>query len=897
VNIEEMINDFYEENVTAIDETVSEDQIQSRIADVIHAMGVRAFNGMPARMKKASYMKGVQDFLDQPGNLEADVADVRFALKEGSLDAKIDKAARYGVRVLAAQGNTSFSAFSATMTAKYGPNIEKHLARIYDQSGVLLDQAGTRSPGVKGADTRAGRSVQAEIKDILKGWFAGNPNAVRQPVLDLLKATGMTEKEAVRLIMSVQHRFIDKARRAKNKKVADLTTGRKIPLNNQKAIKRLLELSNLTPLSDPVVSDAIAEAYGLPKMTPEISAQLDVMAKAIKNAPEGSPTDNATRSMLDFLQKQLPKDKMDIGWSIWYSNILSGYQTAERNLIGTALNAFDNLATSMLVNPRNSGFALRGFARGIVAGRYAAGHVLRTGIFPVRGGKFEMSSTLELDPFTGFFKFFNKWKYVLRSLQAADMLFFKASQESRAMMIAADLVRQEGLSDSADLWSQVDKIMGKTDIQTLAFEQQARDEGLTGSDVIVRAQELSELQRPGEIQAEPMTYAQQSTFNYPSEGMLGVFGRGVRDLGRKAPFVVKPIIPFTQIVANVTNVSIDHTPWGFVRAWRGIKDAKGVTRAITGHRRAQLLAKATIGTAAMVGAYAMDRFGGDDDDGNKLFEITGAGTGDFTKDNQLKQTGWRPWSFRIRGGKWHDYRLTPLVIGFAIIGSVRDAERYKKITEEGIWNRLAYTLLKSGDVIFNMSFLSGIDQVMKMIEPGSAESSGRKLQSYVTRTASTIAVPSLLKQIDRTFDPNIHDNATIQEGLLRETPIASRLVKPKINLLGEPIKQTTGPVSIFFSKSLSDPVWKLIVDNEAFISKPSNRTEMGRGVKKRRMTEDEYYEYVKESGQTIRKMIERNLSRLQSITKEGRVDDIINDYTRIARKRAKNKIWREAGYQ
>ena len=87
------------------------------------------------------------------------------------------------------------------------------------------------------------------------------------------------------------------------------------------------------------------------------------------------------------------------------------------------------------------------------------------------------------------------------------------------------------------------------------------------------------------------------------------------------------------------------------------------------------------------------------------------------------------------------------------------------------------------------------------------------------------------------------------------------------------------------------------MDNEAFISKPSNRTEMGRGVKKRRMTEDEYYEYVKESGQSIRGMIERNLSRLQSITKEGRVDDIINDYTRNARTRAKNKIWREAGYQ
>jgi len=896
-DIQEAVRKLNEENAPAIDETLQEDYVQERIADVIHKMGVRAFNGMPDRMKKASYMQGVQDFLSRPENVEADTTDIRFAGGEVSLDMKIDKAARYGVGVLAKQGNTSFSAFSEAMTKKYGPNIEKYLPRIYDQSGVLLDQAGMQgAPKAKGADTRVGRSANAAIKTALKQWFAADVNVGREPILDLLKEVGLTEKEAVSLVMGVQQKFIERANKAKMRAVSKMTTGRRVSLNNQKAIKRLLDLSNITPLSDPIVRDAIAKAYGLPEMTPELGAKLDAMAKAIKAAPEGSPTDNAVRVMLDFMRKQMPRDDMDVGWAMWYSQILSGYQTAERNFIGTALNAFDNLATSMIVEPKNAGFALVGFSHGLKAGMSAAGNVLKTGIFPARGGKFEMSSTLELDPFTGYFKFFNNWKFVLRSLQAADMLFFKASQESRAMMIAADIVRSKGARDNADLWQQVAKVMGTTEVR--AFMRQATElEGLQGVEAKARTQELAERQRPAIMQAEPLTYAQQSTFNHPAEGMLGVFSRTIRDLTRKVPFG-RTIIPFTQIVANVTNVSLDHTPWGFVRAWKGMKDSSGVSQPITGHRRAQLLAKATMGTAAMVAAYALDKIGGDDDEGNKLFEITGAGTGDFNKDNQMKETGWRPWSIRIRGGSYWDYRLSPMAIGFAIIGSMRDAERYKKLTEVDLQSRLAYAMLNSGSVIYNMSFLSGVDQVAKLIEVGSPESSKRKAYAYLERLGSSVAVPALLKQIDRTFDPNVHDNSTIMEGVLREIPIASRLARPKLNMLGEPIKQTTGPVSIFFSKSMSDPVWKLIVDKEAFISKPSTSTELkyfDQATCKQvvsRMTEDEYYRYVEESGKAIRQQIERSLTFLQG-AKQDIVEKRIDGFVQIARNRVKNQITRD----
>jgi hypothetical protein len=883
-DIESVKNIVQEENAKAIDETLIEERVQERINTILDRLGSNARNGLPDRMKAKAGKQAAQDYFSRPENAATNDPDLRFSKAGEELDKKLFAAAKYGARVMWQNGNTSFAAFSDAMIKKSGPNIEKYLPRIYNESSILLNNIISRKPVGKGADTRNIRSANAELKSILKQWFAGDPNAEREPVLDLLKAAGMTEREAISLTMNIQHKFIERAQKAKTRKIQQILSGRIVPLSNQKAIRRLIELSNLTPLSDPVVREAIARAYNLPALTPEVAAKLDELAKIIKSAPEGFQQQDATRAMLNYMRKQMPKDVYDIGWGMWYANILSGYQTAERNFLGNAWNAMDNLATSMIVEPRNAPFALWGFVRGINAGAQGAVNVLKTGKFPARGNKYEATSSVELDPFTGIFKVFNAWKYVMRSLYGADMLFFKPAHEARAMMIAADLARKEGISGK-ELWRRTAEIMGKTVTQREAFRQQAIDEGLKGFDVKHRQQELAEQQRPEELIAEPMDYAQRVTFNYQPEGQLGVLARGISDMSRKVP-VLRLAVPFTRIVANVANTTIDHTPWGFVRAYRGMKNESGDLQAITGHRRAQLLAKATMGTAAMAAAYILDRMGGDDDDDKKKFAIYGAGPGSSSKRFQLEETGWKPYTIKL-GKHYFDYRLTPFAVPFAIIGNVRDAERWRKMDEKSILIRASYAVLKSASTINDMSFLSGVNQLIEMVQRDSPDSAYSALKSYGARNASTV-IPALFKQIDRTFDENIRDNSTIQEALLREVPIASHLVKPKLNLLGEPVAQTAGPTSIFFSKERSNPVWKLIVDKEAWISKPATDTKIGDSI----MDEDEYYQYVKESGEIIREQIGRQLPRLQELNKE-RAGKIIDDITQNARDRIKYKITRE----
>lgn len=872
-----------EENTKAIDETLIEERVQERINTILDRLGSNARNGLPDRMKAKAGKQAAQDYFSRPENAATNDPDLRFSKTGEELDKKLFAAAKYGARVMWQNGNTSFAAFSDAMIKNSGPNIEKYLPRIYNEASILLNNIVSRKPVGKGADTRNIRSANAELKAILKQWFAGDPNAEREPVIDLLKAAGMTEREAISLTMSIQHKFIERAQKAKTRKIQQILSGRIVPLSNQKAIRRLVELSNLTSLSDPVVREAIARAYNLPALTPEIASKLDELANIIKDAPEGFQQEDATRSMLNYMRKQMPPDVYDIGWSMWYANILSGYQTAERNFLGNAWNAMDNLATSMIVEPRNAPFALWGFVRGINAGVQGAANVLKTGNFPARGNKYEMSSSLELNPFTGIFKVFNAWKFVMRSLYAADMLFFKPAQESRTMMIAADLARKEGVS-GRDLWRRASEIMGKTSRQKAAFRQQAGDEGLTGFNIKMREQEIAEQQRPGELTAEAMDYAQRVTFNYQPEGQLGVLARGISNMSMNVP-VLRFAVPFTRIVANVANTTIDHTPWGFVRAYRGMKNESGDLQAITGHRRAQLLAKATMGTVAMTTLYLLDRMGDDDDDKKKI-AIYGRGPSDTSRRYQLEETGWKPYTIRI-GKHYFDYRLTPLAVPFAIVGNMRDAERWKKMDQKSIQSRAAFAVLMSSSTIFDMSFLSGVNQLVTMLQRDSVDSAAAGVRSYISRTAGTL-IPALLKQIDRTFDENIRDNSTIQEALLREVPIASHYVKPKINLLGEPVRQTAGYLSILGSTERSDPVWRLVVDKEAWISKPATDTKVGDSV----MTEDEYYQYVKESGEIIRERIEDQLPRLQKLDKEI-VGKIIDDITQTARNRIKYKIRNE----
>ena len=903
-----------------VNEALINKQVQKGIAKILHRLGSTARNGLPARLRNADNQAKWKAF--QAKNKEVLSKVVKFAAPELTLEEKIEVATAFGANILFDSKTLNYGDWSAKMKARFGEGITPVLERVWDESAILADNTmrgkvsvlapvGTKAEQKAKKQKRQVATMTTEANRIVREWMLeseskqiGQPTErkfedaaqptlpTQKTIINSLADLGMTEREGFKFITDVQREAGKRAQAKKEKRLQQLLKGKQLSPTNQSAIDRILEISSIRRLDNAEIMDIFAEKMGLPKMTPELAGQLEDLAEKIRKAPSGYPKIQAGRVMMAFMKKKMPLNKTEVMWSMWYANILSGYQTQERNIISTFNNVMANLVTSMMVDPKNSPFAIAGLVSGIKRGWREARFTMATGETPVHitpEHKLEVPNTLELSPFKGFLKVFNNWKYVMRAMIAEDMIMFKPSQESRAMMIAADLAREEGLSGTK-LWGRVAEIMGTTN--EADFEKQAMAEGFTGLRLRHRIDELMERSRPAEIQTESTEYAKRATFNYQPEGLGGWLGEKVREFQTRAPspaarVLARFIVPFTRIVANVMNTSVDYSPWGFVRVQRGIRQAGGETRQIVGHERAQRNAKAFLGTAAMITAYALDVMNDDDEEKKKWFAIYAAGTGSSAKNNQLRELGWKPWSVKIGKHYW-DYRLTPLAIPFGIIGSIRDAQRWRKLDEKSVAAWAAFSILRSLSVIQDMSFLSGMNQFMNMINVDSPEKAERNARTFFVRSTAGAIIPNIFKQLDRTFDPYLRDNATVIEALMRETPIASRGVNPRLNVLGEPVPQTTGPLSLVVSPAKDSPMWRLIVKNEAWISVPTKTQYLG----KRIMTEDEFYKFIKYRGEKLRTRIESRMTYLERLDKE-KFNDRIDEYTRDATKQAKNRIRRE----
>ena len=177
-----------------------------------------------------------------------------------------------------------------------------------------------------------------------------------------------------------------------------------------------------------------------------------------------------------------------------------------------------------------------------------------------------------------------------------------------------------------------------------------------------------EQQRDTELLEESVRYASEGTYNYPPKGALGAVARSINSVIEDIP-VLRYAVPFTNIIANVANETINYSPLAFGRlkkgGWTNFRREE-----LSEQQRADLLTKAIIGTGLMVTAAILSSSAGEDDE--PVLEITGNGTGDYAKNETLKQTGWQPYSFRVKlpNGKyssWYSYQYTPLIFSLAYI--------------------------------------------------------------------------------------------------------------------------------------------------------------------------------------------------------------------------------------
>jgi hypothetical protein len=741
-----------------------------------------------------------------------------------------------------------------------------------------------RRPGAK---TKREVELEAEIKQI---------------DVDIKKAHG--HKKAYNKKRRSSAAKQTRAQRKKTIRKQVRAKGHKMTKKTENAVDRLLDkMDRGEEITPQAISKAFDYAYGIPHLTELKAKKYKKLSGVVsRTAPGSFARRDATINFFKAIDNDIKgADFVDKLWSVWYANILSGYSTHIRNMGDTALQVVaDTTLVSMRWSPvetwQNLEIALFGSLQGAKVGLYEAGRHVKTGESIVgrdSESKYGPRSELERAPFKSLFGIpmppkwnpFNWGVFVGRLLTAEDTLWFKTAQEARVRIAALDKGRAQGLKGK-ELVKFVENELALSGLQTADHAEIAKNEwkemkegdynGTRESYIKRRKRELQEKARDGELTEIATEMAKRATYNYQPEGLLGGMSRAVemltgvdralnkaaeKRLGKKgvlaAKALVSPIrllIPFTRIVANVTNKGLDWTPVGIGRSVF-LSDnltyesgfPKFVPKGID--QRGLELKKGILGTAAMVGLMSRDIE--DDDD----WQIHGSGTGDYSKDSQLRSTGWIPYSISFLNDKgervYVSYKNTPLNIALGIIGKSHDDQRYHSDykDKEHIY-KFAYMFTVAANYTLDQSFLSNTRDFLKALDTKgeNKQRSIMKMMGRMTSPSQAIPFANLWNNLERdVFDKYVRDTDGYFAGLLASTPVFRHEAKPKLDMLGDPIEAR--PLGWLFTKGSKDSreakIWNMMAKKNAFIANP--------WYYHNKMDVDQYYDFVKKRGQYIKK--------------------------------------------
>jgi len=655
---------------------------------------------------------------------------------------------------------------------------------------------------------------------------------------------------------------------ALRKKILKDKTAKKL---KRSTLEKIVELADADLLKEENVWQAVSKDLGLPNYSPEVAAEIMKLAQVAYKAAEGIPRNEATAKLMNFMAKQRGFSAGDLPLGIYYGNILSGYNTHIVNALDTGLNVLSELGSMALDNPKEASAIVRGAIRGLGEGksdailalsegrRITEGKISETpGImeaakFGEKGGvpisvKGPVSRAMQAVAESKLGYPLNAYKYVGRLMAASDTIFYRSAQEARAALLAYREAAATG-AEKVQLRAEADRILGYDRIDE--FRQQAKAEGFTGAKADARSTELMMQARPEKLREDSGDFAGLATYNHAPEGLLGYFSDQVSKMTTKLP-VLKLIVPFTRIVANVTNRGLDYTPYGYKRALAGRTFGEGP---LLGEKRTAMLTKATAGTIGLASLGIMNQLG--------ILQVHGGGPSDREKKRQLQASGWKPYSIQI-GDTYFSYLPTPMGLGLSALGNYIDSDRYKELKQKDAATRLMYSVSRISSTVFNQSFLSGLSGIFQAMSSDSPGQQISKMKQLFSRTASSLTIPNLAKDVNRIFDPSYRDSNSIAEDLVRDIPVVRLALSPSLNAYGKPLNP---PSNRFVSTRKSDPAWRIVADKNLRIPVADETvfTDPRAG-----------YEYQKSAGQEMKRYIERILPKLKTMTNDQAQESITN---------------------
>lgn len=777
--------------------------------------------------------------------------------------------------------------------------------------------------------------MKVKISEVVKKHFTEVENVKTTLAEKLVEEAGLEGEEATELANKIKDAFDRVATTKKNKILEDelerlKRAARKLNGTKEVTAKQLhddiIRLTNLGGFNNTELLDLLAAKVGTGKLTQQEGARLQYLAERVRQAPEGSPKNDAIQDLLNYQANLKGSSTGELSQAVWYASLLGGYKTQIKNIVANFFNTAVLTFTNVVENPKATkeilGGLIRGWARGITEAR----HTLSTGKSPIHILKIEASNILERKRFKGKYNPMNVLKYVSRAMVAADVFAYQGLKESRSYQLAyaeaVKMKKKDALDES--VWRIVNDKLLNTKERKVQAELIIQAEGLTGNEAKRRMYELMEQSRPEKMQDDSYNYAARGTYNYPPEGVLGALNNAISVVLDIPIAGVKPLrflVPFTRVLTNVANGALDFEPITSTRrairgkvgfeAFNSFSPTKGTYREMTPEERKTQAVKAAIGVTALSLFYALSKM--EDDEGEPLIEITGAGSSDYNKTNALKQRGWKPYSIKV-GDKYYSYQLTPLILTLGWIGSLNDFEKYDAKDDAEVLEKMSQTAFRLQDIITDMSFMSSTADIFDNFFDNS-RTRGKKVGDYFENLAKT-SIPFMqpISQVSQTVQTymgaNQKETSKLGYDLVKDVPIARNYLYDKVNVLGEPIKLEKGIGELLVSTKKGSKAWDLLEKNGIFLAPIKRKTVVFYDTEKGMdlpATDEQFYNFSKERGAFIKyaienlektglpvieknRMIKKDWDELNSGKYKKEVDKYLEKIAELATKKAKEEV-------
>jgi hypothetical protein len=782
-----------------------------------------------------------------------------------ALDEKAEEALfDYGF-FLFAEGNRDYDAWAQQMKDETGFDNDSDLENIWNQKqnefGQTLNDLSTAS--------------SAE-KMIMEHFAKKSATPLSQKLQD---SFGLDQPTAVALAKEIEADFEKIAREELEKEL-------KKGLSRSTASKMVSKLDEVVfgDSTDEDIKKLLDEVYGIKEISKETQEKLQELSKKRDARPEGFLQTEITLEMLTLLEKEKGVKFGDMYWALWYASVLSGPETQILNISSNILNGsmetFISAIEQGLVNrnTRAIGAAYSGLLDDLARGGYEAETMLKEGYSPSKvASKLESKGVLEtLSPKNPL----SYMKYVGRFMGAMDAATSVGIQGMFSRELAAEQAKKEGLKGDAykdrvaELTGRTEDIVksakeqAKLEIQQIESNEGKLPERKKKRMIALRSAEIMDESMPSDLLTTSRDMSKFTSFNYEPRGVVGHAAKMLSRWGTENP-LMKKVVPFTTIVANVLNQQIDYTPWGIARYFGGGSGALNKVFgtelnvvAQTQKERNRTLIKGVIGTASLATMAAMVIASREEDEEDPWFDITGKGPSDPNKRGQWFSQGNRPYSIKI-GDKRISYQYTPMGVGLSSLGVYLDNARFKELDQKGVATQTTFIAFATVSSILDMSFLTGVTGLIKSVTSNTNpekifDEAGKSLVS-----APTAFIPNFFKQLDKFIDPTMYQADNYLEMTYNQIPfIRGYVLKPKLNILGEPIEKQGNR---FFAVKEKHEIFDLFVKKGYFA--PGMDLKNQSYINGNPMSEEDVYEFVKLRGENVKKEIQSSYKYLNSIPK------------------------------